>query len=106
MPASSHQLHTHTPIRDINNTIMYSGVIEAARVASHNVFVKDLKDSSGNGRVVWNTRVRFHCFPPPPPTRVHVIGLWSHGVMDHLRFFAIFSKYRGIITQFALVKIF
>jgi len=59
---------THTPIRvisDIDDTIKYSGVTEGARIAFHNVFVRELKDGviPGMGEWytnMWNKGVRFH----------------------------------------------
>lgn len=59
---------THTSIRvisDIDDTVKHSGVTEGARIAFHNVFVKELKDSviPGMGEWytnMWNKGVRFH----------------------------------------------
>ena len=104
---------THTPIRvisDIDDTIKYSGVTEGARIAFHNVFVKELKDGiiPGMGEWytnMWNKGVRFHYVVKIFSRRVHAIGSWLHRVMDHLNIF-LFSTSFLVSQDYHAVRLF
>lgn len=104
---------THTPIRvisDIDDTVKYSGVTEGARIAFHNVFVKELKDGiiPGMGEWytnMWNKGVRFHYVVNIFSRRVHAIGSWLHRVMDHMNIF-LFSKSFLVSQDYHTVRLF